>query len=136
MAKTVKGILSKMRMSAAHLAIWVGLAEFLKPYYCYTALVTQSGTNKPAEIFILENGFLENDLSWTYKGAGEYILNSKSGVFKEGKTDIITGMNFNKQGVFYGVRQSDDKIIFTTSTNGTVKDDLLNLTRVEVRIYK
>ncbi|WP_330444210.1 pyocin knob domain-containing protein [Flavobacterium sp. C4GT6] len=114
-----------------------------RPYRSYTAIVTQTGTNIPIPMVVLEND-LGFEPQWSYATVGVYNINQENG-FDRNKTwvNIQVGLpralgDINEFRAL--VDASNDLVQISTSkynaTSGAVlTDGLLNRAFIEIRVY-
>lgn len=104
-----------------------GGASYLK----YVALLTQTGTDAPVAT-VLENT-LGGTVVWSYDDSGEYIA-TLAGVFTENKTAVFCG---NTAAAFLsGYWDTVNTVKLDVSADdGTLIDDGLALTPIEIRVY-
>lgn len=106
-------------------------------YKSTTFRITQSGTNNPT-LVVLGNT-INNTLSITRDGVGQYLINGNPNTFTNGKTFIIPGTP-PAPGIIYTMNYINSQSIrlitwgFTGSSFVTV-DSQLNNTLLEIRIY-
>lgn len=110
------------------------LLKAIKPFDCYVVLLTQTALQNP-DVTDLQNDFDESEFTIERTAPGEYDVTSENGVFTEDKTDIIPAQNFHQDGTFIAKRISDTLVKLTTSVAGVAEDDLLDRTRLEIRVY-
>lgn len=97
----------------------------------YRGLLTQTSTNPPTEINLL-NTTQKGTIVWAYTSPGGYT-GTLTGAFKENKTFILFG---NTTGaITSAARISDDTISIQTLDAGTPADALLDKTPFQIDIY-
>lgn len=104
------------------------------PYKKYVALLSQSGTGIP-EATILENTIGEITYDWI--STGHYVINS-DGLFTSNKTMVfVQPMRGYPDYGFCNIEVTDTyNIKFDTFLyNGTLSDDMLLNTGIEIRVY-
>jgi len=109
-----------------------------KGYKVYTALLTQSGTNAPVAT-VLENTL--GNIVWSRVATGTYAANS-SGAFTTDKTTLDFGV-LDSGAVWphgyvitsYGESITGSLKFYTGTPAGSVSDDMLVHTKVEIRVY-
>lgn len=114
------------------------LADLVPPagYNKYVALLTQSGTNAPVAT-VLENT-LGVDITWVRIGTGVYQGQIPDPLFLVNKTWAICGqtglMADSHTQINYNL---DTNLVVATFSypGGSLSDDILNYTSIEIRIY-
>jgi hypothetical protein len=102
------------------------------PYRVYTAILTQIGTNAPVAT-VLENTLL-GTVTFQYVSNGIYTA-TLIGAFTTGKTTAtLDGGTFNQ--VFKAAQDNINTVrLVTYSTSGSVANDQMGLTTLEIRVY-
>ena len=115
------------------------LREYSKPYYVYTALVTQSGTTNPFPVE-LENTL--GDIEWIRISGGTYLVINHDNSFIPYNTITIYDKLFQIDGEIYEINSSvlnTSQVSVLTSklnlTGTTLMDTLLDETLFEIRSY-
>jgi len=109
----------------------IALAETIKPYKVYTALLSQSGTSAPTAT-VLENT-LGGTIVWTRVNPGIYS-GTLTGAFTTDKTILLN--NNPVGGVFTNIFSSVNTItIQTRNYSNAQTDDGLSNTSIEIRVY-
>lgn len=104
-------------------------------YTTYLALVSQTGTNSPTAIVLINT--LGEEPTWSRAGVGNYLLTSASGLFTSSKTAIyavsIPGNNF-----FVSTQQNSSSQIAYRTTNipTTPIDGILSKSAVRIDIFQ
>ena len=103
-----------------------------RPYRVYTAILTQIGTNAPVAT-VLENTLL-GTVTFQYVSNGIYTA-TLIGAFTTGKTTAtLDGGTFNQ--VFKAVQNNINTVrLVTYGTSGSVANDQMGLTTLEIRVY-
>lgn len=107
----------------------------VRGYAVYTALLTQTGSNAPVAN-VLENT-LGGTVVWTRDGAGNYTA-TLAGAFPANTAIFMGAYLSNTCGSNTGweIAGDDDYIkLFTTKVSGTLDDDILLSTVIEIRVY-
>lgn len=115
-------------------------ATFARPYKCYTALLTQTGTSDPVAT-VLENT-LGVTPTWTRDAVGKYYANLGAGVFLPAQSaSFISGMgdlgsadNDVKVKTLFGTAGVYGPYIVSTAL-GSFSDGVLSNAVIEIRIY-
>lgn len=114
-----------------------------RPYYSYTALVTQIGTNAPSPGVIVEDqvspaistGGLGMTVSWARISTGVYEISFSSpspSVVIVIAPNLLNGLVLTESNT----GGTGNVIIKTTDLTGTVQDGLFSFSPVEIRFYK
>ena len=111
------------------------LADFVKPYKVYTALLTQTGTSAPVAT-IFENT-LGGSPVWSYQGVGNYVL-TLAGAFLSGK--VMMFLNNERSNSIYAIRRTSNstleiQISITDGFPFVPANSLLTSASLEIRIY-
>lgn len=101
-------------------------------YRKYVALVTQSGVLAPTAI-VLENT-LGVSTSFTYDGAGQYLLNA-TGAFASGKVVFYSSQPNSDAQMITGQMDSNDTYFIGSIDNNLYTDGILSNTTIEIRVY-
>ena len=106
-------------------------------YTCYTALISQSGTNDPTATVIYNN--TSSILTWARTGAGTYTATSSVNLnFTGGKTIVFINYgNPSSDGLPPKWSITSDTIITvpTQDETGVLDDGILKSGAFEIRIY-
>jgi hypothetical protein len=116
----------------------------LRGYKAYSALLTQTGTNAPVAT-VLENT-LQDTLTWTRFGVGQYFITSPARVFVANKTFPIMGTSYNESdntkfvvtsAYWVSTTQCWVTVSKISSTGGvvTLTDDEMINCPFEIRVY-
>lgn len=108
------------------------------PYKVYTAVLTQLSTNAPS-VTVLQNT-LGATLNFTYVDEGAYLVSASSAVFTNKRTTIEFGGNFNTFNSDASFVQSwgldtSQFNISTLNQSGVYKNEILEATMIEIRVY-
>lgn len=117
----------------------------------YSAIISQSGTNAPTEVAVLESDFINNGCpttyAWTYAGVGHYHLTITGGVnpnelqLEELKTLVrfTNGHNGNVghivEVVNNGINSIQISLKILNAQTGNLTNGLITKSRIEVEIY-
>lgn len=151
---TIAELISELNVDKFDVPNFNRLADFLKnlinssvrPYKVYTALMSQNGTNAPT-VEILENSL--GNIVWSYFGTPGLYVGTLNGAFVVGKTMCsgLYSLPVNPMEVNIGttVNILDSNSIILASGEletgvppnivGNLKNDLLNKTPIEIRVY-
>jgi len=103
----------------------------IRPYKVYTALLTQTGTNPPIAVTVLENT-LGGNITFTYFDVGNYRAISDS-LFTPNKTSsILAGLGSFSSG---SRPQSSTTVSLSTAVGGVYSDNGLINTLFEIKVY-
>jgi hypothetical protein len=105
-----------------------------RPYKCYVALLTQTGTAAPVAT-ILENTTAAV-ITWGYSSPGGFTGTS-TGLFTASKTAVLFTNGYDRNGRYDAARISNN-IVFLTSSEATTNspsNDLINNASIEIRVY-
>lgn len=108
--------------------------EEMANYKVYTALLSQSNTDAPTAI-VLENTI--GDIVWSYDGAGSYIA-TLAGAFTTDKTFVICNATNGSNNVIIQAStpfMAQDVILLYSWNSGTLSNDVLVNTPIEIRVY-
>ena len=105
-----------------------------RPYKVYSALITQSGASAPTVSMIIENT-LGATISFSKNSVGSYKVTASSSVFNTSWADSIY-INLNALGstIFQNL-SATTKDFQTADKTGTIKDDLLFNSRIDIYVY-
>jgi hypothetical protein len=98
----------------------------------YVALLTQTGTSAPVAT-VLENT-LSGTLVWSRDAAGDYYA-TLANEFSSTKTAFFTGGGNESLTVVGGYNSVNNIHVTSRNTAGSLADNLLNYTSVEIRVY-
>jgi hypothetical protein len=110
------------------------IANVIRPYSTYVAILTQSGTDAPIAT-ILENTI--GNITWTYNGVGEYYGALSSGTFDTQRSFFNSNLNYYGQPFYsyLNTLQGDNtKLILGTFTAGG-NVELNGEIYIEIRVY-
>lgn len=104
-----------------------------KPYKSYVALLTQTSTNAPIPI-VLENTI--GTIVWTYDSTGSYI-GTLTGAFTVDKTFLVCSITNGDKDIIIqsSVTPSPDTVLVYSWDTGTLANDILVNTPIEIRVY-
>jgi len=107
------------------------------PYYKYTALLDQTGTNDPVA-YVKESSF--GDILWVRNGIGQYegfIQKWDLGAILDTELTVMIN-NVNYDGVISAqyIPSNNSIYILTTQIGVGYTDNYLNYTTIEIRYYK
>lgn len=104
-----------------------------KPYLVYSALLTQTSTNAPIPI-VLENTI--GAIVWSYDSTGSYI-GTLVGAFTLDKTFVICNSTNGTSDdlVQASTPPSADIVVVYSWNTGTLANDILVNTPIEIRVY-
>ena len=110
------------------------IANVIKPYSIYVALLTQSGTSAPVET-ILENTL--GDITWSYEGLGTYHGTLSSGVFDTQRSFFNSNLSYYSDPYFsyLTVLQGDNTKLILGTYNASGSVELHGDIYIEVRVY-
>ena len=108
------------------------IADLIKPYKVYTALLNQSGESEPVATI------LENTLGaipvWSYSATGVYAL-TLAGAFPVAKTLILSAnVKPPVNHIRFVVNPTNNILVYTT-VDSTAADDVLTYCPIEIRVY-
>ena len=114
----------------------IALAETIKPYKVYTALLSQSGTSAPTAT-VLENT-LGGTVVWTRSNTGQYV-GTLTGAFTDQKTIIFVNRS-NPAATAFDTNMAANVINintvgYTTFSNSAYVDGQTNSASIEIRVY-
>ena len=105
-----------------------------RPYKVYSALITQSSNSAPTVSMIIENT-LGATISFSKNSVGNYRITASSPVFNTSWADSIY-INLNDLGsTRFQNLSATTKDFQTAEKTGTVKDDLLFNSRIDIYVY-
>lgn len=101
-------------------------------YKVYTALLTQTGTDAPTTI-VIENTLGYNPV-FTYDGLGLYSMILQEATFLKTISTLQYDERFNGNKILIHAEETNLVSIFTL-VEGTLSNDVLNTTPIEIRVY-
>lgn len=107
------------------------IADELRPYKEYIALLNQSGENAPVAT-IISNTI--GEIVWSYEDMGVYQA-TLTGAFTQDKTYMILGSEVNTSADFQTERITNSAIELTVAAGGNPIDDALINKLIEIRVY-
>ena len=113
--------------------LYEAFRKLTKPYMVYTATLTQSGTGAPVETVLGENEI--GAIVWTRNGTGAYI-GTLSSAFTAAKTWVIANsVDSTTQSVSIEAVSTSVIDVRSFNSGGSLSDDVLSVTSIEIRVY-
>lgn len=118
------------------------LQEFkvmLLGYRSYTALLSQTGTDAPVEITVLENTLISNIL-FEYENVGTYLISGIGypSIFKYNKTFVIIGNSTTQDNsvVITAYPADEGSVRINTTISNVLTDGITgDFFPIEIRVY-
>jgi hypothetical protein len=106
----------------------------VKNYIEYVALITQAETSAPSVDYLINDDGL--DISFTYSSVGAFIVNSGNNSFTDFRTTC--DISHTNNGIISAQTQGSTPSGFDIQTfnmAGSLANDMLQLSKIEIRVY-